>query len=202
MSRSTEKCSLLLTGPGDSSMENSNNDVVLSSHDGTAALGILDELADVYDEVYAEPPYNSGPLFSRSRFLDRTLTQAARQGFKLTVARLGDGELAGFSFGLPFGGGTWWAGNVTPPPQQIRAGTKFAVIELILRIPWRGRGLGRGLMEKLLEDRSEDYAILTSVPEASAHAMYERWGWYKVGTVQPAADAPTMDAMVCALPLS
>lgn len=74
------------------------------------------------------------------------------------------------------------------------------MIELVVRQPFRGSGLGRTLLTTLLAERPEAYATLLSVPEAPAHEMCERWGWQKVGTVQPTPYAPVMDAMV--LPLA
>lgn len=173
--------------------------VRLVQHTGAETLAGLDALADVYDEIYAEPPYNSGPLFTRSAFLSRTRAQAPTPGFTLITAEDSDEALAGFSFGLPFGR-RWWGGEATTPPEELKNATKFAVIELLVRQPFRGSGLGRDLMTALLAERPEDYAMLTSVPEAPAHTMYERWGWHKVGTVQPTATAPVMDAMAVALP--
>ncbi|WP_131738931.1 GNAT family N-acetyltransferase [Actinomadura roseirufa] len=167
----------------------------LSRHTGLEASSLLDGIADVYDEVYSEPPYNSGPLFARSAFLERTRSQLGADGFALVTAEV-DGKFAGFSFGFSLGS-RWWGGDTSSsPPHEIQKATKFAVIELVVRRPFRGSGLGSGLLAELLVERSEEYATLLSVPEAPAHAMYERWNWRTVGTVQPRADAPVMDAMV------
>ncbi|WP_327049173.1 GNAT family N-acetyltransferase [Microbispora sp. NBC_01189] len=162
-----------------------------------AAKALTEEYATVYTEVYAEPPYNSGPLFSAERFLDRTRRQVASDGFELVSAIDRDsGKLAGFCFGLHFPAGRWWAGETTEPPAEVVAAPKVAVIELILRRPYRGHGYGKRLLGELLSGRDEPYAVLTSDPAAPAHAMYERWGWQVAGTVRSAPDAPLMDAMV------
>jgi GNAT superfamily N-acetyltransferase len=174
----------------------------LYRHIGAETLLMLDTLADVYDEIYAEPPYSSGPLFARSEFLQRTRSQVHADGFTLITAQAAEnsatGELAGFSFGLSFGTG-WWGGDTTPPPTELNAATKFPVIELLVRQPFRGMGLGRTMLNELLAERPEKYAMLTSVPEAPAHEMYERWGWHKVGTALATPYAPVMDVMTLGL---
>ncbi|WP_327047326.1 GNAT family N-acetyltransferase [Microbispora sp. NBC_01189] len=161
----------------------------------TAADAFDDEYADVYMEIRAEPPYNSGPLYRRDRFLERTHTQAQNPGFTLVAAEDGD-TLAGFAFGLPFPAGRWWGGETTLGPAEVVAADKFAVIELNLREPYRGRGIGRRLLDELMSGRQESYAVLLSLPTAPAHAMYERWGWRVVGTCRPAPDAMVADVMV------
>ena len=81
----------------------------------------------------------------------------------------------GFSFGLPFKEGSWWSGEATDPPAYLRAASKFAVIELVVRKDWRRMGIGRKLLDGLLAERAERYAILTAMPNAEARHMYGRW---------------------------
>ncbi|MFF5085473.1 GNAT family N-acetyltransferase [Actinoplanes sp. NPDC000266] len=165
---------------------------------GSEVVANIQELASIYTEVYAEPPYNSGPLWSAQSFTARTVRQTARDGFSFVAAQQ-DGELAGFSFGLTFGKGKWWSGTASQPPEGILNAEKFAVIELVVRKDWRGSGIGRSLLRQLLAGRSEEYAILTAVPEAPARKIYSRWGWLRTGTAHHAPDAPIMDALL--LPL-
>lgn len=145
------------------------------------------------------PPYNSGPLFHPDAFKTRTQRQTNRAGFAIVTSRSRDGELIGFSFGLPFAEGQWWSGETTPPPQEVLAATKFAVIELVLLRQWRGRGIGRQLLDQLLGDRPEPYATLCSLPEAPVRKLYQRWGWTQFGSSYLAAESLTLD--VLALPL-
>jgi GNAT superfamily N-acetyltransferase len=172
----------------------------LTRHDGSDVDGWLDEIAGLYEVVYAEPPYNGGPLFSRMRFLERTNEQKTAPGFTLVTARAGD-DLVGFSFGFTFGAGRWWGGTIRPQPAaEVLAPEKFAVIELVVAKPWRGRGLSSALMTMVLSDRPERYATLLSEPEAPARRIYEHWGWRHATDVRPADDAPWMNALV--LPLT
>jgi GNAT superfamily N-acetyltransferase len=163
-------------------------------HTSEQALVMLGELTDLYLETHSEESYHDDPLFSRSQFVERTENQAGHEGFELVTVRAGD-VLAGFSFGLPFAAESWWAA-CTQPPEHILRATKFAVIELDVRRAYRGHGWGKALLNTLLSKRPEAYATLATIPESPAHAMYERWGWYKVAVF---TDAPVMDAMVTEL---
>lgn len=173
--------------------------VQLVHRSGADVATLFERMADVYQQVYAEPPYLSGPLFSRQRFAERTRRQAETEGFGLVAAE-SDGELVGFAFGLPFPPGQWWAGEATPPPPEVLAATKFAVIELVLLNPFRGRGLGHAMLDELLAKRPEPWAFLTAHPQAPARRLYERWGWRCIGTAHHAPDSPVFDSLVLPLP--
>jgi GNAT superfamily N-acetyltransferase len=170
------------------------SEIMLSRHTGDGALKLLGDLAALYDQVHSERPGDLDPLFSHENFMARTTSQARQEGFVLITARQGI-LLAGFSFGYPFGRGTWWS-DCTPPRQDILGATKFAVIELNVRNEYRGHGLGKNLLNELIADRPEAYATLAAVPGSTAHAMYLRWGWYKAGFF---TTPPAMDAMVVPL---
>ncbi|MDG4833975.1 GNAT family N-acetyltransferase [Solwaraspora sp. WMMD1047] len=175
-------------------------DIDLSHHDGAGLEAMLGEVADLYEVVYAEPPYNGGPLFSRGRFLERTNVQKAAPGFALVTSRAA-GRLVGFSFGFTFAAGRWWGGTTSPEPAaEVLTSPKFAVIELVVAKTWRGQGLGRTLINALMSKRFEPYATLLSEPDAPARRIYDHWGWRHVADVQPAVDAPYMHALV--LPLT
>lgn len=174
-------------------------DFEFRAQDGQDALYQLAELTEVYSEIYAEPPYNSGPLWAVEAFTDRTSRQAQRAGFAMVTARQPTGQLVGYAFGLPFAEGRWWTGDATPAPQEILDAPKFAVIELLVRKPFRGHGIGRHLLDDLVAPRTETYAILTTMPDAPAREHYRRWGWQQVGTAHHTPESPVLDSLV--LPL-
>jgi GNAT superfamily N-acetyltransferase len=167
----------------------------LDAWPGTTVTAKLDDLAKIYTEVYAEPPYSSGPLWSAESFVARTRRQTTRNGFTFIGAHAGQ-ELVGFAFGLTFDEGTWWSGDPTPPPEEILEASKFAVIELVVIRQRRGQGVGRQLLNRLLAERPERYAILTAMPDAPAREMYGRWGWHQTGTAHHTPDSPVLDALV------
>ncbi|MEU0518176.1 GNAT family N-acetyltransferase [Streptosporangium sp. NPDC006007] len=176
------------------------NQIVVNRAIGDWAAEVLSgPYVDLYEEIHAEPPYLSGPLYARERFIHRTAGQVRREGFTLVSAHDGP-ALAGFAFGLPFPAGRWWGGDASPGPANVVAAEKFAVIELGVHAAYRGRGIGRRLLEDLLTDRAAPYAVLLAHPDAPAHAMYRRWGWQVVGTVRPAPDSGTSDALVLKTP--
>lgn len=164
--------------------------------DGPQTLAMLDELTEVYEEIHSGSPEYDYLLYRRDQFISRTENQAAQEGFELVTVHA-DGQIAGFSFGLPFAPGRWWAGATKPPTADLLNATKFAVIELDVRRSYRGQGWGHALLDELLTDRQEDFATLAAVRDSTTQAMYERWGWYKVGAF---SGEPVMDAMV--LPLN
>jgi GNAT superfamily N-acetyltransferase len=173
--------------------------IALRRGDGPALMAMLDELTDLYSAIRAAGPHASSPLYSREAFTARTSTQASRDGFTATWARDADGKLIGFAFGFTMPAGGWWGGNPTMPPPEILEQPKFAVIELNVCEDQRGQGIGRRLLDSLLEDRPEPYAILTTGPDEPARQMYARWGWEQFGTAQHTPEAPPMDQLVLRL---
>lgn len=172
-------------------------DVTYLPATGRQFLDVLDEVTDLYLDVRSGLDTNSS-IHTRTSFVDRTTRQAGQEGFSGVLARVG-GTLVGFAFGLPLPPGQWWTGKADPPPPEILDAPKFAVIELDVAEPWRGRGIGRTLHDTLLDGRPEPYAILTTTPGHPARTMYARWGWVRVGTAQHAPDAPVMDQLVLRL---
>jgi hypothetical protein len=168
--------------------------VTLTRLDGAEAVEFLDECADLYVRVYAEPPYNSAPKFSRDRFLSRTRRQTVSSGFTMLTARKGD-LLIGFAFGFSMSAGSWWA-NTSLPASEVLDAAKFAVIELVVDRQQRGCGLGTALLTVLLEERPEPYATLAAVigSRSQAYGWYLRSGWRKVGEFR--AEPPFSDTLL------
>ncbi|WP_219518633.1 GNAT family N-acetyltransferase [Nonomuraea ceibae] len=157
------------------------------------------EYGDVYEEVHSDASYHDNPLFSRERFIERTVNQVKLPGFELISARH-DAALVGFCFGWTMDAGRWWGGETTAPPDGVLHLPKLAVIELMVRESYRGVGAGRRLLGELLTGRAEPYATLLTRPWAPAHAMYLAWGWKVIGTCRPAPDGPLMDVLGLGLP--
>jgi GNAT superfamily N-acetyltransferase len=165
----------------------------LERFDGPTFRANLDDILALYLVVYAEPPYNSGPIWQKEAFLERTRKQADLDGFAGVAAYLPAGELVGFTFGLPFRPGQWWRNSTTDP---VEAASKFAIIELAVRRDRRGEGLGLGLLRALLAARPEPYATLTAVADAPARQFYEYLGWEQVGQTAASPDRPAFHVLL------
>lgn len=170
--------------------------MVIDLLDADAARLIADGMRDLYAEVYAEPPYHEGPQHV-ARFVEHYRAELDRPGFAL--ARAVDGaELVGAAYGWTMQPGAWWSKATTEPPAELRHAAKFAIMEWMVRRPYRGRGIGRRLMDVLLASRPEHWAVLASNPQSLARRVYDRYGWQQYGTSQPDL-LPPMDLL--ALPL-
>jgi len=172
-------------------------ELMLSQLSPAEGHGIAGELRPIYLDAYSDPPYGYSES-DADEFVERLQKQSARQDFRLILGRV-DNEIAGFSYGFIFPRDLWWSGARDEPPRNVATGSKYAVIELVVSRSFRGNGFSRTLMDALLKDRSEDFAILLAKPGAQAHAMYQRWGWERIGEVQSYPHWPVDDAMI--LPL-
>ena len=153
----------------------------------------LDELVDLYAEVFAEPPYNEGPDHVR-RFRGWLTGEFDTPGFTLIRATVGD-TLIGMAYGYQMPAGEWWRDAIEDPPDGVRKALKFAVMEWAVRGEYRGRGVGRRLMFDLLHGRAEQYATLNVNPAAPARNIYRRLGWQPCGSTNPKY-MPPMDILV------
>lgn len=165
------------------------------------ADALRDELGEVYREVFSEPPYEYGDEHVRL-FKDRFVIQHQRPGAGLIVARNAEGDMVGFGFGLTVSPTTsWWsdlATDLDPSVTAEFAGRTFALIELLVRRPWRRRGVAAQLHDLLLEGRTEERATLTVQPDAApAQQAYASWGWRKVAQKRnPLPDSPLFDVLL------
>jgi ribosomal protein S18 acetylase RimI-like enzyme len=177
--------------------------IALELISGDQAISQLDELRALYIDVYAEPPYEWGDEHA-SLFVQRFQTQAREDGFALVEAR-DDRNLVGIVFGLavkPVSGSSGWWRNVTSElPSDLTAewpGRTFAIVELLVRAPWRRQHIAEAMHDLLFRDRTEERAMLTALPAAEpAQAAYRKWGWHKVAQKRnPLPDAPLFDVLV------
>jgi hypothetical protein len=123
----------------------------------------VDELTALFGEVYAEPPYEWGAEYA-ALFSKRFAGQRRDTGFSLVEARAGDGLIA-FGFGVTLAPTTpWWQHLVTPLPAEMtneRVGRTFALVELLVRKPWRRKHVAETIHGRLIQDRHEEWATLT-----------------------------------------
>lgn len=117
-------------------------------------------------------------------FAERLQVQRRQDGFALVEARDGP-ELAGAAFGVTLQPSTpWWHHLTTTLPAEItteQPGRTFALVEMLVRAPWRRHHIAQAMHDLLLANRSEERATLTVLPAAApAQSAYRKWGWRKL----------------------
>lgn len=120
--------------------------------------------------------------------------------FACVLAYDGD-EAVGFAYGAPaVPGREWWREHLDQAPEKA---VTFSYSELAVSPNWRKNGVAGLLSRALLEGRDEDLAVLlVDVEHPRVQALYEDWGFRKVGERQPFPDSPVYAVMLAQLPLS
>ncbi|MEV5777113.1 GNAT family N-acetyltransferase [Streptomyces antimycoticus] len=119
--------------------------------------------------------------------------------FSCVIAFEGD-KAVGFAYGAPGSPGReWWRDYLDPAPEKSRT---FSYSELAVSPKWRKKGVAERLTRTLMEKRDEDLVVLLVDPEhPRVQALYESWGFRKVGERQPFPDSPVYAVMLAELPL-
>ncbi|WP_018565672.1 GNAT family N-acetyltransferase [Streptomyces sp. PsTaAH-124] len=122
-----------------------------------------------------------------------------KDGFACVIAYDG-AEPVGFAYGAPSDEGReWWREYLAEVPDRHRT---FAYSELAVHPSWRGQGVSDALSRALFEDRPEDFVVLlVDVTHPRVQALYEGWGFRKIGERQPFPDSPVYAVMLAELPL-
>jgi len=154
----------------------------LLRYDSATVDEIYDEMVRLFAEANEDILHI--PFFSVRQFESAFVSQQAHEGFELAAARIGD-RLVGVIFGF------------TEIPDQ-----QYAICELMVSPDYRRLGIAKRLHDELLRKRPEHRADLyVRKDNAPAQAAYKKWGWTKVGEVQPTPDAPVLDELQLPLPL-
>ncbi|MFG2332859.1 GNAT family N-acetyltransferase [Streptomyces sp. NPDC048604] len=119
-------------------------------------------------------------------------------GFACVIA-FDAGEPVGFAYGAPATRGReWWREHLDHPPTDE---STFSLSELMVRPKWRKTGAGQHLHHALLASRPEALAVLLVDPShPKVQALYESWGYRRVGRRQPFPDSPNFAVMLRELP--
>ncbi|MGW2207452.1 GNAT family N-acetyltransferase [Streptomyces sp. NPDC001774] len=171
-------------------------------HDHHDAATLRPLLLDIYAEVYKD--VQNDPFASVDRFAQGLDGWSSRPGWSCVIGH-DRGEAVGYAYGAPLPqGAAWWRGLITTVPGELVEETgerTYALSELMVRLPWRGAGAAKVLHDALLAGRPEERAtLLVEQNHPRVRALYESWGWEKLGDLRPRMEgAPLFDAMV--LPL-
>ena len=180
-------------------------ELTLTAHTAAEAAQLMDELCEVYADAYGAVP-GEDTLEKSSSFRERATEALEARNYSLLTAEVG-GRLVGIAFGYrlrPERG--WWDGLSPEPPEGFteETGDRTVVLaEIEVRRVWQGQGIGRAVHDAFLSSRSEERATLASNPKATdTHALYERWGWKKMGIVpgKPGSYYPEYVRFVLPLP--
>jgi GNAT superfamily N-acetyltransferase len=153
--------------------------------------GFRQMLIDVHDDAYADAM--DDPFHQRFPwFVDHWSGMA---GFSCVVAYDAD-EPTGFAYGAPLAPGREWWRSTGYQPVDGHTST-YAVSEIMVRPRWRKRSIAARLHEELLKERTQHLAVLlVDVTHPKVQALYESWGYAKVGEQHPFADSPVFTVMV------
>ncbi|AXK36536.1 N-acetyltransferase [Streptomyces armeniacus] len=156
---------------------------------------IRQTLLDVHDDVYAaqmDDEFNQKFPW----FVDHW---GGHPQFSCMIAYEGD-KAVGFAYGAPgTEGREWWREHLDPAPEKTRT---FHFSELMVRERWRKTGTAEKLHRALMAPRDEDLAaLLVDVTHPRVQALYESWGYRKVGERHPFPDSPVFALMLVDLPL-
>ena len=171
--------------------------------DAGTASRFVGDLVALQQEIYADAEPRE--FFSEDRYRRQLASHMKASGWDLVAAYQGD-ELVGYAYGFPLQPDTgWWNGLLTTLPDHEITETghrTFALSELMVRVVWRGRGIGRALHDRLLSARREVRATLLVEPDNfDAKARYSQWGWTELARLRPSWEAaPVLEALVLPLP--
>jgi GNAT superfamily N-acetyltransferase len=164
---------------------------------------IRQSILDIHVEVrHGDFGLGVSPFHSVERFDERLSAYASRPGWT-AVLGYEDGQPVGFCFGTTLAADTkWWDSMRQPLPEDMTkedGRRTVALNEIVVRGPWRGRAVAWQLHEAWLRHRTEERVTLLVNPAAgdgAVQAVYEAWGYRKVGDQQPFPDSPVFSAML------
>ncbi|WP_169811063.1 GNAT family N-acetyltransferase [Nocardia amamiensis] len=161
----------------------------------------FDGICELYDEAFSAPPF-VWPVDESQRHRQMLTKMIALQGFGIALAESGD-TLVGFVYGDTLTTNTgWWDGFQQPVHPDVTRewpGRTFAVIDLAVQKSARRHGIGRRLLDTLLDSRPEQRVTLAVQPQAEdSHAFYRAiGGWRLVGRqTTPVFVSPEFDIYV------
>lgn len=89
----------------------------------------------------------------------------------------------------------------SPSECLVRYTATLAVNEVMVRPQWRKQGIADELHSALLQERSENLAVLlVDVTHPKVQGLYETGGYENAGEQRPFADSPLYAVMVKSLP--
>lgn len=161
---------------------------MMTAADAATLIRYRDEAFRLYRLCFTEPPYLESEEQIR-RYTDVRFAQdMAEPGTRGFVAWHG-GRLAGLIYGWPTAAVVqdrpFYAkvyGGVDPAHHRLLTAPALEVVELMVDPAHRRQGLGRVLLERLVDGHGK--AWLATHPDAPARKLYESQGWAVIGRYQ------------------
>lgn len=160
--------------------------LTVSYHTAADLPEIEPVLLDLYARIYAEETATD-PFFSMDAFTGRLHRHAAGPRWGCTLGEVGGGAV-GYAYGFARTAGYEWGGLIETEPgvDLVETDTRtFALCEVMVLPEARGKGIARTLHEELLSHRIEERShLLVEETHPRVRALYERWGYVKMGAIQ------------------
>jgi ribosomal protein S18 acetylase RimI-like enzyme len=160
-------------------------------------------IADLFVASFAAPPYNESPGALRS-ILQWGADQLVSPGGRLVTASH-DEHVIGFALSQRLDQDTSWQQRLAamlPAHDAAITPSRTAIVqELAVDESFRGRGIAKECVRRLLSHRSEHDAVLGvygQVPQV--REMYARWGFSELGTSPIYGGTVTLHALHHRLP--
>jgi ribosomal protein S18 acetylase RimI-like enzyme len=156
-------------------------DLVIRQLDSAELDADLEEIVAVYAAASVEDPA-AALRRMRTEVLPR---HRRRDGFRFLVGREG-APIVGIAYGYVGARGQWWTERVARSMTAAQQAEwldrpHFEVVELHVRPDRQRRGIGRRLLETLLEGIDLPFALLsTDEGNESARAFYRQLGWVEI----------------------
>jgi ribosomal protein S18 acetylase RimI-like enzyme len=156
--------------------------------DGPATAAVSDRLVDVYRAAMGAAPFHETEV-EAGLFAGELAGELDEPGFRCWVAS-DDDRVVGFAYGYetPAVPSEGWYGALRDAvgPGPDGAGRwlegQFAVVWIAVRPERRGQGLGRRLLERLLEGATTERAwLITHDLDTPARALYRSLGFRELG---------------------
>jgi GNAT superfamily N-acetyltransferase len=160
------------------------SDIIVTLGGASLAAARFAPIHRAFVEVFSQPP-STWDEFEPDRHRERLTRLMTDPTFAVSVAECGP-ELVGFAYGRTVSPDnprlTDFIDPLPPETAQEWEGRTFILVDFAVRERWRGRGVGRRLMDTLLAARTEERAILGVEPGAEdSQAIYTHLGWRRLG---------------------
>ncbi|MFF2612392.1 GNAT family N-acetyltransferase [Kitasatospora sp. NPDC058046] len=143
-------------------------------------------LLDLYARIYAEEKAGD-EFFTMEAFTGRLHRQAAGPRWGCALGEV-DGRPVGYAYGFARRADYQWGGLIETEPGADLTETDtrtFAFCEIMVLPEVRGTGIARTLHEELMSHRPEERShLLVEEEHPKVRALYERWGYEKMGIMQ------------------